>query len=578
MINNANNMSPEEIAVELYKCKTNILYWIDNYVRIPEAGGSMAYDLNIINRKLKRYIRSTVKHGKTIMMASRQLGKSTSSGIILLWATMFFPGNRAVILNMKKQSAIENLKIIKFVHEHLPKWMAVPLKYKGERKTFIEFTNQSSIYTFYVSSATPPEQIARGMTVPIIVIDECAFISKIAEAYGAAAPAISKAREQALRNGYPTFTSIISTPNGTVGDGEFFYKMYTNSIDSDEVYNDDERTVDDYDNVLENPVKNGFIKVDYLWHEDETKDEQWYINAKKDLNFDTRRINQEINCLFVGSTGCIFDDDLLSQLVPKKPITKINLPHMSKLNMYKEPDNLDYLIIGVDTAKSLTGDATAIEIFGYRDFEQVGEYTGRLGSLTKFSEIVIAVVDYLIEIMGNRIILAIENNSYGASIIEDLEEHKDPKYARLIYTSDPKKGSGINTNAKTKPIMVTEMYNQIVENIDTVNSSNLINQLTVIEKKASGTVSAQRGAHDDLFMASAFCAYVKKISSLEFDSKIGMTNKQIKEKTKNIMGSIFVDDIKKNTFNEELMEKYGDYYGEPEDQREDLGIIAPLLL
>jgi len=558
------------IAEEIFKCRSNILYFIDNYVKIPESGGYMDYKLDSVNKKLKRYIRSTIKYRRTIMMASRQLGKSTCSGIVLLWATMFFPGNRAVILNMKKQSAIENLKIVKFVHENLPEWLKVPLRYKGERKTFIEFVNGSSIYTFYVSSATPPEQIARGMTVPIIVVDECAFISKIDEAFGAATPAISKAREQAIKNGYPTFTSIISTPNGTVGTGEFFYKMYTNSIDSDEIFDDDESIMDIAEELLDDPTKNGFIKIDYLWHEDPTKDEKWFINAKKDLNFDTRKINQEINCLFVGSTGCIFDDDLLSTLMPKKPLEKIRLPHFSKLNVFRSFDPLDYVIVGIDTAKSLTGDYTAIEIYGYRDFDQIAEYHGRLGSLTKFLDIVKATVDYLIPIMKDRIILAIENNSIGASIIEGLEEDKNPIYSRLIYTPEPKKGSGINTNAKSKPIMVSEMYDKIIKNSGIINSSSLINQLSVIEKRANGTVAAQRGAHDDLFMASSFCAYVKKISALEFESKIGKTNKQIKERTKSITDNIFIDNQREQQIEyTDIIEKYINFYGEDDSCDDD---------
>jgi hypothetical protein len=584
-----NHKSHEDaVAEEILKCRMNILYFIDTYVKIPESGGEVDYRLDTTNKKLKRFIRSTMTHKRTIMMASRQLGKSTINGIILLWATMFFPRNNAVIINMKKESAIDNLKIIKFVHENLPEWLRVPMKYKGERKTFIEFVNGSSIKTFYVSAATPPETIARGLTVPIITIDECAFVSKIEQAYGAATPAISKAREQALKNGYPTFTTIISTPNGTVGDGEFFYKLYTNAIDSDEIYYADNDNIDNpYGNeellenhleIMEDETRNGFVKVDYLWNEDPTKNEKWFQKMKQDLNFDTRRINQEINCLFVGSTGCIFDDDLLAQMVPKKPIEVIRLPHMSKLNIYRELDSLDYLIVGVDTAKSLTGDYTAIEIYGYRDFEQVAEYTGRLGSLSKFKDVVKAVVDYLIETMGDRIILAIENNSYGASIIEWLEEDKNPIYNKLMYTVDPKKGTGINTNAKTKPMMVTEMYDQIVSNTDIVHSKSLINQLTVIEKKASGTVSAQRGAHDDLFMASAFCAYVKKISSLEFDAKIGMTNKQIKEKNKSMMNSIFVD-TKQVIRNEIDMEKYASVYGDyDENNSKDDDIIMPMLL
>lgn len=224
------------------------------------------------------------------------------------------------------------------------------------------------------------------------------------------------------------------------------------------------------------------------------------------------------------------------------------------------------------------GDYTAIEIYGYRDFDQIAEYHGRLGSLTKFLDIVKAVVDYLLSIMGDRIILAIENNSIGSSIIEGLEEDSNPIYTRLIYTSDPKKGSGINTNAQSKPIMVSAMYDKIVEGPHIINSSSLINQLSVIEKRANGSVAAQRGAHDDLFMASSFCAYVKKISSLEFDSKIGLTSKQIKAKSKTITDSIFVDDPKRTIQVELDMENYANFYGDHEEKEDDGSMIMPLIM
>ena len=50
-----------------------------------------------------------------------------------------YPSARAVILNASKEYALENLQKIKFIHEHLPREIQTPLKYKGDRKTYLEY-------------------------------------------------------------------------------------------------------------------------------------------------------------------------------------------------------------------------------------------------------------------------------------------------------------------------------------------------------------------------------------------------------------------------------------------------------
>ena len=358
--------------------------------------------------------------------------------------------------------------------------------------------------------------------------------------------------------------------------------MFTQAIDSDEIYDEDENLTENHLEVIADPSKNGFIRTTYLFTEDSTKGKDWFENMRKLLNFDTRKINQELLCLFVGSQYCIFDDDILSQLEVRQPIKKINLPHFQKLYIYREFDKLDYVIVGIDTAKSLVGDEVCVEIYGYRNFEQIGEFHGRLGSLTKFSELVKFIIDYLIDIMGDRIILAIENNSIGGSIIESLEEDPSRRYGKLIYTVDYKKGSGIHTSAQTKPIMVSEMFDAIIQNPKILASQDLINQLSVIERKSNGTVSAQAGSHDDLFIASAFAAYVKKISSLEFDPKINLTSRELANRNKNIANSIFINAEPRRlvlNMDDESFESYINYYGDDNLTAEDRDdMLMPLLL
>lgn len=173
--NKTTKLSSKERAVEWLKCKTNIFYFIFNYVTIPEIGGILKYESNMMHDKIKKTVKSVVKYHKGLLMASRQLGKSTVAACLLEWAANFFPRTPAIILNANKTFAFENLQKIKFIHENLPKFLAIPLKYKGDRKTYLEYTHGSMVRVFYPSSTTSADTLARSLTSPILYIDEGAL-------------------------------------------------------------------------------------------------------------------------------------------------------------------------------------------------------------------------------------------------------------------------------------------------------------------------------------------------------------------------------------------------------------------
>lgn len=181
----------EQYALEYLKCRQNPLYFIYNYVHIPEVGSSLQLSKNHVHTKLRRVVRSVFRYHKVMFMASRQLGKSTISACLLTWAANFFPGIPVIILNMRQVAALENLNKIKFIHSMLPPWMKSPIKGRAERKTYLELENESLIRTFYPASNTGPDQIARSLTAPILYIDEVAFIRHIDIAYRAAQPVLN---------------------------------------------------------------------------------------------------------------------------------------------------------------------------------------------------------------------------------------------------------------------------------------------------------------------------------------------------------------------------------------------------
>jgi len=568
-------MSYERQAVEFLKCRKSIFYFIYNYVYLEEVGGAIKIDHGRLHSKTIRSVKTVINCHKLIFMASRQLGKSSTASMIIDYVANFFPGSQIIIINMNKSAAFENLKRIKFVHQRLPKWLASPLKYDGDRKSFLEFENGSVIKTFFYSTTTGPDSLARSLTAPCLYIDEAAFIPYIKEGFGSAQPVLSKAREQAIKNDYPYFIMVTSTPNGTKGTGAWFHSMYNNSLDSDQIYDGLNSLVPDYPSLLSNPSHNSFVKVRYHWSEINSK--SWYQEQCRELNFDKRRINQELDLLFVGGTECIFDDEFLSELTPSPPDSSVYLKSKNKLDIFcPELDPGDYYILGVDTAKSLTGDYCSIQIVKYSNMEQVAEYYARVGSTSKFAEDIIQVLDWIREAVGNRFLLGIENNSMGCAVIEHIDEHEEYNYTQYLYNSKDDGTLGINTNRQTKPRMIAFLFDELTPDPTIIHSHGMVDQLSVIERKPNGTVSAQRGSHDDRFMAYAMCAYTKHMTLLEIEP---LLNPEVSKKIDNAKQTVIHDltssIIDPNAVNIHIPRDFDYnpdrpiYTGEPEDKDSD---------
>lgn len=529
-------------AKEIWKCRTNPLYFIHNYCYLDEGGGQILYSKNLMHNKIRRVIRSVYRFKKCILMASRQLGKSTIAACLVAWAMVFFPRNKAVILNMKQNAGKKNLSMIKFIISNLPTWMVTdrPFKNKSDAVTYCELFNDSRIDVFYPATTHDPSTLARSLTVAVLYIDESAFIKYMEEIYGSAQQTLSKAREQAKKYGYPYFMLITSTPNGTQGDGEWFCKRWTNAVESDDLFIENEETGYEewnpdinVEELVRDPSKNTFVRVRYHWSEDPTKDDAWYQEQCQELS-DQRKINQELDLLFVGTTQCIFDDDVLAGFEAIKPITSMPCPHHSKLDIYTNAlDPSDWYIIGCDTAQSLTGNWCALQIFGFREFNQIAELSKKFGSYYDYGEAIHFVFQWLYSQIGSRIILSIENNTIGQAPIEYLTKHITTfNYAPFFDRDVDKTGTakdeyGVKTTGLTKPLMVGCLVETINENIKGFKSQNLINQFGSIEKTASGTFKSRIST--DLFMAACFCAYTRKRKAMEILPQIQFSNTQLQK-------------------------------------------------
>ena len=390
--------------------------------------------------------------------------------------------------------------------------------------------------------------------------------------YGAAQQTLATARQQAIKNNYPYFTLITSTPNGTQGTGEWFYKRWNGALDSDSIFQEKENGLedwieDDLSSMLDDPnLCNGFIKTKYHWSEDPNKDESWYIKQCQELD-DKRQINQELDLIFVGTQHCIFDDDLLVQIKPQEPVYKLYVPPVILPNawfdLYELPsefDTQDYYLIGVDTASSMRGAYNSIEIFSFRDFNQIGEFNYKVGSSNKYSKIVDFVFRWLRKIVGDRIIIGFENNSIGKAPIEDLLELiQDINYREYLYTEDPDKYPGINTNGISKEFMIGCFIEYLKENPAGIKSKKLYDQLSSIERTSSGNIQSKN--FTDMFMACCFCAMVRKRKAIEIGPLLGVSNKKIMEdRNKLYQNVIELNNPKRNIKDETFYNPFAEVY------------------
>jgi hypothetical protein len=196
----------------------------------------------------------------------------------------------------------------------------------------------------------------------------------------------------------------------------------------------------------------------------------------------------------------------------------------------------------------VVGDYCAIQIFDYVNFEEIAIFRARIGSLTKYSDIVKFVIKYLYDLVGDKIMVTIENNSMGVAVVENLEnDESDFDYVQFLFETETKNSKGVitkverglNTNAKTKDQMVSIFYEYVTKEPKNIHSAELISQLSIIERKSTGSISAASGYHDDNFMAACMCAYTKKMRSLDIEPLVTMDEEAYHSKKDDTISNMF---------------------------------------
>ena len=399
-----------------------------------------------------------------IVLASRQVGKTTMMTIYALWVACFLEDQRILVVANKEQTAINIFKRIRLAYEQLPNWLKPGVIEYG--KTSMTLSNGSSI-----GISTTSSDAGRGDSCNCLILDELAFIDNhlVENFWKSVYPIISSSKKSKI--------FIASTPNGT---GNLFHDLYSNAVKG----------------------KNNWSSCRIDWWEIPGRDEKWKQETIKSLG-STDIFDQEFGNQFIETGESVLDEEL----VRKASLTITEPEHLFDDGTYKVwdlPDPTRTYVAGVDISEGVGDAASVIQILDITDLteiKQVAVYCNNQISPYNFT----TKLHEILYQWGAPPAL-IERNNCGAQVVDTLANVHG--YENIVnYTpnktqSIDRPGVIAHTNTKYKGVMnmkywLTESYSIVLRDNQTLE------ELKTFVRYPNGTWKAIQGINiqDDRVMS-----------------------------------------------------------------------------
>lgn len=535
----------QEELDEFIRCKYDILHFAEKYCKLVDQTGRMN---SITLRKYqKRLLRSMQTNKFVIILSGRQIGKTTTTAIYILWKLIFHKEERVALLGDKLATAGENLNKIKAIMNNLPFFLKPGIQ--GYNKGSMSFDNGSSIF---VGPCTKSSLVGKSLTCLYIDELDIPMANQSQELVEYALPTIA-----AIEKGQAIFSSTPSV-------GGIFKKIFFDAVE-----------------------KNNNFKAEQVnWWEVPGRDITWKQEMLKMYGKDA--FNTQFNCRFLSSTNTIFNEDFIEQLErSSSSFVEYAKLHDDAANLHvldisfdfinatgksiiaeTEPiENFyirknadidwqnDFIICASDLAEGIGNDDTIFNFFRvkiepknvgeakreevqesfdlfdamvdqdvadfddiFEDFnvslEQVAIFRSNKHSLKTAAYFLRAIATKLCN--PNRLKLSIEYNKYGEAFINYLtaENSKlEPVELETLATTTHRERTkvGIHLSAATKKLYVPMAKSDLETGRIAVSDPATVNQLKYFGMSKNGSYAASPGAKDDIVMTLVnLSAYIDK--------------------------------------------------------------------
>jgi len=235
------NLSKEikfKIALE---CKYNPWYYFREICRIPPNAGTVPIRFQA-NRGNIALIWSFFNHVDFGLLQPRQTGKSVSTDCLMVGVQFIWAANTTSYLITKDNSLRNNnIERLKEIRDLLPDYIYYPNRNDADNNEMMTNIEDGNYYKTAVgrNDRVGADKLGRGLTVPILHIDELAFINQIELSLPVALSSGSAARDEARAANQP-FGNIYTTTAGNINsrDGAYAYKFMTGGAPWSEKYLD----------------------------------------------------------------------------------------------------------------------------------------------------------------------------------------------------------------------------------------------------------------------------------------------------------------------------------------------------
>lgn len=506
-------MSEEEME-EYKKCKNDIVYFALKYCKIKDEYGR--YD-NI--KKLRPYQEKFLRlyedgdiNRFIVYMASRQIGKSVMSGIIINHFLCFNYDKNIMIMANKGTTVDEIVDKIRNIYISLPFFIKPGIKKSNMKNIVFDSGNR-------IMGQTTTKTTAIGFTVDFLYMDEFAHVPEniLNHFYKSIFPTISSLKKSRI--------IITSTPNGE----NLFYTIYT----------------------MAQKKENDYTPYTTYWYEVEGRDEEWKRKEIANLGGDEEAFSQEYDLRFTKSSNALLDSETLKRL--RENVIKyehIVIDSFEDMNIdYKNLKwDLEYynssdfqqkkFILLIDLSKGLGKDYSVINILEVctKTKEEIGKienptsekdfiYLRQVGVFRDNSKSVkdVSVICHLLcDFLGyENVRINLEINFDGDFFIDCMEKY-DEFYDDLFFQTKHTinavyEKKGVRITGDNKINYCNDLKNLLRRGGIVINEEETLKEAERFGINSKGSYSGI-GGHDDIFMT--LVGLMPSLSSFGYDELV----------------------------------------------------------
>ena len=531
-------LTKDQVMLEYVKCMKDTPYALKTYLQTYDNTVSKYVPLELFPDQIS-LLKDYEEYEENIALKYRQAGVSTVTGAWiskrLVFAKKTQPEKILIIAN-KLDTSMEMANKIRAFVTQWPSWVGAGFSNDKNSQKHYKLTNGSE-----VKAVATSKDALRGFTPTILVFDEAAFIEADGDFWAACMASLSTGGK----------VIVVSTPNGY---DPIYYEIYDqalkgmNNFKISEMfwYRDPRYSKDLYLVPTEDLVKYllnkeehdeskhiSFAHIDpYQRDYDELSAHlkngykpcsSWYEKMVKKLKYDKRKINQELNCEFLGSGDNVFENTQLEYIKNNTLTDPIGKLMGNSLWMWKEPVPEHKYIMGVDVSRGDSEDFSSIQIIDFDDREQVFEYVG------KIPPDALAEIAYKWGMMYNAFIVVDITGGMGITTVRKLQElgyknlYIEGIDSTSIWSYNAKladKIPGLNFN--NKRVQIIAAFEEYVRHKFKIRSVRLYNEMNTFIY-LNGRPDHQRGQHDDLIMGISMAIYVGESSFNKLEKVVERT-------------------------------------------------------